>query len=59
MIDYSEIYTFSDQPATCPKCGSRTEIILDLIEAPEKTQHHRCLFDGCGYEFIMQIDDEQ
>ncbi len=30
MIDYFDVYIFSDRPATCPICGSRSEIILDL-----------------------------
>ena len=25
-----EIFLSSDQPATCPKCGNRTDIIKDL-----------------------------
>jgi hypothetical protein len=59
MIDYSEVYTFTDQPATCPRCGSRTQITLDLIETPERTQHHKCLSANCSFEFVMQIDDEE
>ncbi|MEI7583462.1 hypothetical protein [Runella sp.] len=59
MIDYLEIYTFSDQPATCPKCGSRTEITLDLFKTPEQTQHHKCLSDKCGYEFVIQKDNDE
>jgi len=54
MIDYSEVYSFSDQPATCPKCGSRTEITLDFFSIPEQTQHHVCLSDKCNFEFVMQ-----
>ena len=54
MIDYSEVYTYTDQPVTCPKCGARTEITLDLIETPEQTQHHKCLSANCSFEFIMQ-----
>jgi hypothetical protein len=59
MIDYSEVYTFTDQPATCPKCGSRTEITLDLIDTPEQSQHHKCLSPNCSFEFVMQKDDEE
>jgi len=54
MIDYSEVYLFSDQPTTCPICGSRTEITLDLFSTPEQTQHHICLSDKCSFEFVMQ-----
>jgi hypothetical protein len=39
MIDYAEVYTYTDQPATCPKCGSRTEVIMDLFQIFEQTQH--------------------
>lgn len=56
MIDYSEVYVFTDQPTTCPKCGSRTEIILDLIETPEQTQLHKCLTVNCSFKFVMQND---
>jgi predicted RNA-binding Zn-ribbon protein involved in translation (DUF1610 family) len=57
MINYSEVYVFTDQTTTCPKCGSRTEITLDLIETQEQTQHHKCLAANCGFEFVMQNDD--
>lgn len=56
MIDYSEVYTFSDQPTTCPKCGSRTEIILDLCHTIDQTQIHKCSIKNCEYEFVMQTD---
>jgi rRNA maturation protein Nop10 len=54
MVDYSEVYTYSDQPTTCPKCGSRTEIKLDLYFTKEQIQQHKCLSVKCGYEFVMQ-----
>jgi hypothetical protein len=57
MINYSEVYVFTDQTTTCPKCGSRTEITLDLIETQEQTQHHKCLTANCSFEFVMQNDD--
>jgi ribosomal protein S27AE len=59
MNDYSDIYLFSDQPTTCPKCGLRTEIILDLIESLEKTQLHKCASPNCGFEFFMQEDNNE
>ena len=58
MIDCSEIYLFSDQPNTCPKCGSRTEIILELLETTILTQYHKCPTSFCGFEFIIQNDEE-
>ena len=57
MIDFSEILTYSDQPVTCVKCGSRTDIILDLSHTREKTQVHKCLFNNCQFEFVTGIDD--
>lgn len=58
MLNHPEIYTFTDQPATCPKCGARTEITLDLFTTPEKTQLNKCLSENCNFEFVMQEDDE-
>jgi hypothetical protein len=58
-VNYSEVYIVSDQPATCPKCGSRTEITLDLFNTLEQTQHHKCLSSNCSFEFVMQNDDEK
>jgi DNA-directed RNA polymerase subunit RPC12/RpoP len=56
MINNSEVYLFSDQPTTCPKCGNRTEITWDLFETPKKPQHYICLSPKCGFEFVMQED---
>ena len=56
MIDYSKVYIYSDQPTTCPKCGSRTEIILDLSHTNGQTQIHKCPFETCEFEFVMQYD---
>jgi hypothetical protein len=56
MIDYTEVYVFTDQITTCPICGSRTEIFLDLTETQEQTQHHKCLAANCSFEFVIQND---
>ena len=48
-MNNSEVFLFSEQPTTCSKCGSRTEITLDLYETPEKTQHRKCLLAKCGF----------
>ena len=58
MIDYSEIFVYSDQPTTCPKCGLRSEIILDLSHTKLKTQIHKCPNDKCSFEFVMQYDED-
>jgi hypothetical protein len=58
MIDYFDVYIFSDQPATCPICGSRSEIILDLSHTKDKTQIHKCPNQKCEFEFVMQYDKE-
>lgn len=59
MMNSYEVYSFTDQPATCPKCGSRTEITLYLIDTPEQTQYHNCLSLNCSFEFIMEKDNEE
>jgi hypothetical protein len=55
-MDYSDIYIMNDQPTTCPICGSRTELILDLSDTVEKTQYHKCLAVNCSYKFIVEED---
>jgi len=59
MIDYFDVYIFTDQPTTCPKCGSRTEITLDLYLTPKQTQHHICYSTICNFEFVVQKDNEK
>lgn len=55
------IEVLGEQPATCPHCAARTD--FDVLEAglynpEEKQQHHRCLAQACGYEFLSEEDDE-
>ncbi len=56
MQEMKEVYTYSDQPVTCPNCGSRTEIMIDLYYLPEKAQVHRCLDEKCNSKFVTQED---
>ena len=56
MITCSEVYIFSDQPTTCPKCGVRSDIILDLYFTKDKTQFHKCPNAKCEFEFVMEYD---
>lgn len=54
MIDFKEVITYNNQPVTCPDCGNRSEIILDLSHTTEQTQIHRCLYKNCQNEFVTQ-----
>ena len=58
MVNFSEVYTYSDQPVSCPKCGSRTIFTLDLSHTSEKTQIHKCLNNTCQFEFVIEIDED-
>ena len=49
----------SDQPTTCPTCGLRTEIILDLSHTNNQTQVHKCPNISCNYEFFLEFEKEQ
>ena len=50
-----EIFIGLDQPSTCPKCGSRTEIFKEEINY----QLHKCLLENCNFEFILEFEDEE
>jgi len=52
-----EIYLITEQPTVCPKCGNKTEILLDFYFNLFKTQHHKCLSFFCRFEFIVEDDD--
>ena len=52
-----DIYFYSDQPTTCPKCGTRTEIFLEM-ENIEHIQLHKCPSVQCSYEFLIEDDLE-
>ena len=58
MPNFSHILLASGQPVTCPHCGARTEIILDLSHTNEQTQIHQCLDAACEEEFVVQYDEE-
>lgn len=58
MINFSEVFIYSDQPTTCPKCGLRSEIILDLSHTKDQTQIHKCPNQKCQFEFVMQYDED-
>ncbi len=56
MIDFSTVYLYSEQPTTCPRCGLRTEIVIDLSPTNNNTQVHKCLNVYCSHNFIVQSD---
>lgn len=49
-----EIFLMSDQPTTCPSCGSRTEFDQDH----SGRQLHTCLNASCRYSFLVDQDDD-
>jgi len=57
MVDFREVLAYSDQPVTCPKCGSRTEIILDFSHTREQIQVHVCIGKDCQNEFVAEKDE--
>jgi len=56
MIDFQKDYELSDQPTICPKCGTRTEIILELKLKTKGVQIHRCLGINCTFEFSTEYN---
>lgn len=57
MINYKYVMLYSDQPTTCPKCGARTDIILDLSHTNCQAQVNQCLSNECNFEFVAQDDE--
>jgi hypothetical protein len=58
MVDFSEVYIFSDQPTMCPCCCSRSDILLDFSHTKDKVEVHKCINTNCNYEFVMQFDED-
>lgn len=56
MIDFSYVLIANDQPVTCPKCGARTDIMLDLSHTTNQTQIHECLNEKCSNLFVVEKD---
>ncbi len=52
-MDFTEVFILSDQPTTCPKCGARTDVILDMSHTTNMTQVEECL--GCGERFFFSV----
>ena len=57
MTLFDEFFIRTEQPTTCPFCGNRTEILLDLSHTLEQTQIHKCLSNGYKHIFVEVIDN--
>ena len=51
-------FMMTDQPSTCPYCGSRTEIISDLFHTNLKAQVNKCFSEKCISIFVEVEDAE-
>jgi len=58
MEAFSIVYIMNDQLTTCPFCGARSDITLEVANSEECRQYHRCLNPKCQFEFIMEQDLE-
>jgi hypothetical protein len=54
MAIFHQVYDLSDQPTACPKCGTRTEILIELKLKTKGIQVHRCLGKNCTFEFSSE-----
>lgn len=57
-IDFNDCYLMGEDIPTCPTCGARTEIILDMSHIQESTQVHKCLMFNCKMEFVLISDSD-
>lgn len=51
MNIFDEQFIRTEQPTTCPFCGNRTELILDLSHTSHETQVHQCL-SATSHQFV-------
>lgn len=58
MIDFRNVYIYTEQPTTCPKCSSRTDVIVDFPHTKDQTQIHKCLNPVCEETFVVQYDED-
>ena len=47
-----DIYVMTENPETCRKCGTRT----DIIEDNTTVQKHQC--PKCSYTYLLEDDEE-
>ncbi|MBK8567176.1 MAG: hypothetical protein IPN76_28590 [Saprospiraceae bacterium] len=58
QIDDSSRFFHGDQPTTCPLCGARTEILLDLSHTISQVQVQKCLDKNCSFEFFAEVNED-
>jgi hypothetical protein len=52
MENELDTFLMTDQPATCPKCGARTDFQeVSKDEAIGVIQIHQCFDEKCQYKF--------
>ncbi len=49
----NDFFLMTDQPATCPKCGARTEMLSEEVVEGIIVQQHLCLNGSCKYSFKL------
>lgn len=56
IINRKLIFLMSDQPTTCPKCGTRTDLLLDMLHTNARWTIEECLNPGCRFIFFSADD---
>ena len=51
-----EIFLMTEQPVTCPTCGARAEIIVEVELDKLSSQLCKCSNINCRFVFIQQED---
>jgi hypothetical protein len=51
-----EIFLMTEQPVTCPICGARAEIIVEVEMDKLSSQLCECSNINCRFVFIQQED---
>lgn len=55
-IDFNNLFLMAENIPTCPFCGSRTDIFLDLSHTKDSIQVHQCLLSNCKKELVFVRD---
>lgn len=47
----------NEQQTVCPQCGARTELLS--FNMGVGIEYHKCLNPRCGYEFVLDLNDDE